>query len=135
MSNPDGSFTLISQPQEFEFFPNVWSWNFMKNTINIGNLTKNKNTIWYHDDKMVIGTTIINDNQVFVLSYLRDPKNNNWTTWDNDTFYKNRRGNGIIGLINQCSNDNPLIKTIEGTDYQFIFEEEDNIVYVKRVKN
>jgi hypothetical protein len=135
MSNPDGSFTLISQPPEFELFPNVWSWNFMKNTINIGNLTKNKNTIWYHDDKMVIGTTIISDNQVFVLSYLRDPKNNNWTTWDYDTFYKNRRGNGIIGLISQCSNDNHLIKTIEGTDYQFIFEEEDNIVYVKRVKN
>lgn len=135
MSNSDGSFTLISQPPEFEFFPNVWSWNFMENTINLGNLTKNKNTIWYHDNKMVIGTTIVNENEVFVLSYLRDPKNKSWTSWDYDTFYKNRRGNGVIGDTSQCSNYTPLIKTIEGTDYQFIYDKDDKIVYVKRVKN
>jgi hypothetical protein len=133
MSNPDGSFTLISHPPEFEFFPNVWSWNYINNTIEINNLTKNKNTIWFHDNKMVIGTTIINKDQVFVLSYLRDPKQNNFTVWDYDTFYQNIRGNGVIGSVNQCSIEKHLIKNIEGTDYQFIYDKDDNIVYVKRL--
>jgi len=129
MVSRNDSYTLVTQPPEFDFFPGVWTYNLQNDTIEIKpNLEDNKSK-WYFTDKIVIGTTIINNDDLFILSYLRDPIKTNYKIWNYDTFYNNQRLNGIVGKIYDCTPENPIVKNIQGIEYNFILK--DDKIYVE----